>query len=365
MAGKPGEKNVAGFREMEASIRSGAIGRAAPILLYGEEIFQINHYEHLLIRLFSGVSSAPGAALGDGVPEAALALDLSIFRESETDDDQILASLDTFPMMAAHRVVVVKNHAGLSSEGAAKSTLPDALAQIPETSRLIFTAGNINRTRALYKAIAKFGAVYEFSRLSEFDLKAFAQKRFRQMGVGISPELLGAFCQQTGYLEKDSETDLFSVENEAKKVCAFALANGRTEITEADFLECMPDVLRTDVFAMLDAISSGRKGKAIELLESSLASGEPAFRLLSLITGHFEVMLGYKELRAQGRSLPEIVRILGERSDWRVKRLGGFAERFHEADLRRVLRQLYDTEKNIRSGDIPERLALTLIFAEI
>jgi DNA polymerase-3 subunit delta len=355
MAYKSNEKKTAGFREIEADIRSGAADQAAPILLFGEEIFLTDHYEHLLVRLFSG--------LDDGVPEAASGLDASVFSEGEGGDNDILSAIDTFPMMARHRIVVIKNHAGLSSEG--KTSLPETLASIPETSRVIFTARTVNRTRALYKAIAKYGKVYEFTRLSEFDLKAFAQKRFRQMGVSISPVTLGDFCQATGYLEKDSDGDLFCVESEAKKIAAFALAAGRTEITGSDLDECMPDILRTDAFAMLDSISSGRKGKAIELLESSLASGESAFRLLSLIIGHFEIMLGYKELRMQGHGVPEIVRILGERSDWRVKKLGGFAERFSETDLRHTLRSLYDAEKNIRSGDIPEKLALTLIFAEI
>ncbi|MDR0874930.1 MAG: DNA polymerase III subunit delta [Clostridiales Family XIII bacterium] len=349
------EKKTAGFREIEADIKSGAADQAAPILLFGEEIFLTAHYEHLLVRLFSGAD--------DGVPEAASELDTSVFRGGEDSDDDILSALDTFPMLSPHRVVVVKNHAGLSSEG--KTSLPDALAAIPETSRLIFTAGNVNRTRALYKAIAKYGKVYEFTRLSEFDLKAFVQKRFRAMGVSVSPDLLADFCRATGYLEKDSDGDLFGVENEAKKLAAFALASGRTEITGADLAECLPDILRTDAFAMLDAISSGRKGKAIELLENSLASGESAFRLLSLIIGHFEIMLGYKELHTQGHGAADIVRILRERSDWRVKKLGGFAERFSEADLHHAMRRLYDAEKDIRSGDIPERLALTLIFAEI
>jgi DNA polymerase-3 subunit delta len=360
MAYKTNEKKTAGFREIEADVRSGAVNQAAPILLFGDEIFLTDHYEHLLVRLFSGAEAGGSAA--------ALELDTSLFRGGEDSDDAILSALDTFPMLAPHRVVVVKNHTGLSSGASAegKTSLPDALAQIPETSRLIFTAGSVNRTRALYKAIAKYGRVYEFTRLSEFDLKAFVQKRFRAMGVSVSPDLLANFCQATGYLEKDSEGDLFAVENEAKKTAAFALANGRTEITEADLQECLPDILHTDVFAMLDAVSSGRKGKAIELLENSLAPNESeVFRLLSLIIGHFEIMLGYKELRTQGRGVSEIVSTLGERSDWRVKRLGGFAERFSETDLRRILRRLYDTDKNIRSGDIPGRLALTLIFAEI
>ena len=354
MSYKTNEKN-AGFREIEADIRSGAVNSAAPILLFGDEIFLTNHYMYMLIRLF--------ACENNSLPETALELDVSIMRGEDDDDDSVISALDTFPMLAKHRVVVVKNHVGLSSEG--KTTLPDIIEEIPETSRLIFTAKNINRTRALYKAIAKHGRIYEFTRLSEFDLKAFAQKRFRAMNVSLSPENLETFCQATGYLEKDSAGDLFGVENEANKIAAFVLGDGRSEISKSDILECMPDILRTDAFAMLDAISSGRKGKAIELLENSLASGESTFRLIALIIGHFEIMLGYKEMHARGYSLPEIVKHLGERHEWRVKNLGRFSEKFSEETLRKTLSNLYDAERNIRSGNIPDRLALTLVFAEI
>ena len=127
----------------------------------------------------------------------------------------------------------------------------------------------------------------------------------------------------------------------------------------------MPGILRTDVFAMLDAISSGNKAQAVGLLENSLAGGESVFRLLSLFTGHFEIMLGYKELSAAGHSSPKITQILGERSEWRVKKLGGFAHHFDNAKLKWIVGRLYDTERDIKSGDIPERLALTVLLAEI
>ena len=355
MAYKANEKKNAGFREIENDIRSGAVDSTAPILLFGDEIFLTNHYMHMLMRIFSGNDG--------GMSEAAFDLDVSVFRGEEDDDDSIIAALDTFPMLSKHRVVVVKNHAGLSAEG--KTSLPEIIEQIPETSRLIFTGKSINRTRALYKAITKHGRVYEFTRLSDFDLKAFVQKRFRALNISISPENLEVFCQATGYLEKDSIGDLFGVENEAKKIASFVLGDGRNEVIEADITECMPGVLHADAFAMLDAISSGRKGKAIELLENSLASGESTFRLLSLIIGHFEIMLGYKEMHARGYSLQDIMSILGERYEWRVKNLGRFSDRFAEETLQKTLEKLYATDKNIRSGNIPDRLALTLIFAEI
>jgi len=349
------------FKEIENDIKSGAVDRPFPILLYGEEIFLTNHYEKLLTSLFSGSGS-----------EAGNSLDISVFHMDEADDDTVMAALDTFPMLSQRRVVIVKAHPGLLSQKSdagidpkKENLLAGYIAQIPITSRLIFISNNVNRTRVLYKAIAKHGTVYEFKRLDEAALRRFALKRFQSRGTDISSDVLDAFVFATGYLEKDTDRDLYTVENDAKKLASFVLAEGRTVIGHSDLEECLPGILRTDVFAMLDAISTGHKAEAVRLLENSLAGGESVFRLLSLFIGHFEIMLGYRELSAKGHPPAKITQILGERSDWRVKKLGGFAQRFNTEKLQWILSRLYNVERTIKSGDMQERLALTVFLAEL
>ena len=379
------------FRKIENDIKSGALNRPAPVLLFGEEGFLVDHYEKKLTALFSGAE--PG---GDGSTDTSDAkthggdnstdagergattslndLDISVFHGDEAGDDAIMAALDTFPMLLPARTVIVRSHPGLSSQGAAtsdgggkkpKNSLADYVKQMPQSSRLILSSGSVNKTRALYKAVSKHGSVYEFSRLDETDLHNFVRTRFKRIGAEITPGVLDAFIFATGYLEKDSDKDLFTIENDVYKLASFVIADGRKAIDHPDIEECLEGVLRTDVFAMLDAISTGRKAEAINLLENSLADGESGFRLLSLFTGHFEIMLGYRELSAIGHSTKEITQILGERSDWRVKKLGGFAGRFETSKLRDILRRLYEVEKQIKTGNLPERLALTVLLAEI
>ena len=376
-----------GYESIENDIKSGAIDKAAPILLYGEEHFLVDFYEKKLSALFSGKLDENGDVSGaneGNVPN----LDLCVLYGNESEDDEIIGALDTYPMFSPLRVVVVRGHSGFSGSSGSgqagsgkssksdaegdgfkqskkKDTLSDNISQMPDTSRLIFTADKINKTRALYKAIAKSGTVYEFTRLDENSLLKFVKKRFRKMNVQIEQEVLDAFVFANGYLEKNSDVDLYSVENDVYKVSSFALSEGQTSITLPIVEECMPSILRTDVFAMLDALSTGKKSIAISLLENSMASGENVFRLLSLLTGQFEIMLGYKELSAQGHSSSEITKILGERSDWRVKKLGGYAGRFDVENLQKILLKLYETEANIKSGNISERLALTVLIAEI
>ena len=353
-----------GFRAIENDIKSGVLNRAAPILLYGEEHFLVDLYTRKLEALFS--------------EEVASALDVSVFYGDSATDEAIIAALETFPMLAPYRVVIVRGHPGLSTQKTPseegdesgtiikrKNELAEYIAHMPDTSRLVFSSEKINKTLSLYKAISKYGAVYEFARLDEADLSTFIIKRFKAMGINITRSVLEEFIYATGYLEKDSERDLFSIENDVYKAAVFTLSEGRDVVSLEDVEECLPGVLRTDVFAMLDAISSGKKAEAVRLLENSLAGGENVFRLLSLITGHFEIMLGYKELNSRGHKPGEITKILGERSDWRVKKLGGYAMRFDEEKLKQILMNLYDMERNIKSGNISDRLAFTVLFAGI
>ena len=354
------------FRKIEKDIKSAAIDKPEPVLLFGEERFLVNYYEKQLTALFAGAMDGD-ATLND--------LDVSVFYGDEAGDDDIMAALDTYPMFLPARIVIVRSHPDLSSPkaGAAsgerkkkpKHNLADYSKQIPPTSRLILTSVNVNKTRALYKAVAKYGTAYEFTRLDEADLQAFVRKRLKKMGADITADVLDAFTFTTGYLEKDSDKDLFMVENDVYKLASYVIAEGRTEITHSDIEECLEGVLRIDAFAMLDAISAGKKAEAINLLENSMAGGESAFRLLALFTVHFEIMLGFMELSAQGHSSGTIAQILGEKSDWRVKKLGGFARRFGVSKLRSILSRLYEVERQIKSGNLAERLALTILLAEI
>ena len=356
------------YRRINEDIKSSAVDKAAPILLISEELLLLDFYEKRLIESFG-----------------ADPLDVSVFSGVEADspfDDEIMNALDTYPMFSPVRVVIVRNHPKLSGRKAkeddppaskAKKTgreLPAYIAQLPETARLVFTATAVNKTLSLYKAIDKHGMAYEISRLEEPDLRAFALKRFKKAGVELAPDVLNAFINATGYNEnsnrKDIRVDLFMVENDAARLAYYVAAEGRTEVTLSDVEECLPGILHTDDFAMLDAISLGKKAEAIRLLENALAQDEDTmFLLLALFIGHFEIMLGYKELSSAGMNTNEITSALGQRSEWRVRKLGGYAQRFEKRKLEWILGRLYETDSDVKSGNILPRDALTVLLAEI
>ena len=181
-----------GYRTIEKDIKSGVLNKPAPILLYGEEHFLVDLYTRRLEALFSGAldedntDGKPGMVGNSGTVSAASALDVSVFYGADSDDEAIIAALETFPMLSPLRIVIVKGHPGLAaqktptekgsggigessgsfgdstgsgSEGSAiskgKNELAEYIAGIPDTSRLIFSSDKINKTRSLFKAIQK------------------------------------------------------------------------------------------------------------------------------------------------------------------------------------------------------------------
>ena len=346
------------FRKIEQDLKTGGIDASGPILLCGSEGFLIEHYEKKLTNYF----------LDTIFPD----LNLNIFYGDEASDDDIMGTCDTLPMVGEYRVVVSRDNLGLSSASSAKTSasskqqlLEKYVSQSPESTALIFTSHNLNKKSKLYTALKTDGKIYELNRLSEDDLILFVKKRFKKSKLNVNEKVLSSFIFLSSYLEKDSDKDLFSLTGEITKICTFVSSEGRTEVTFEDLSECMESNLQSDVFTMLDAISTNRKAEAIRQLETTLAQGSNIFQLTALFTGHFEIMLGYKEMSAKDYPKSKMMNIMNVKSDYRLKKLGQFSDRFTIKDLMKILHRFYSIERDIKSGNISENLALTILLSDI
>ena len=374
---------MSGFKAIEQELKSGRIDEARVFLLCGSESFLVRHYEGLLTERFAA--------------DDPTGLNISVHYGDEADEGGILADCETVPMFAPRRVVLVRNPAGLAtgkededkgtagkgaagtadevfagkgagrgSAAAKASSLADGLPRIPETTKLILTAGAANKGRALYKAVAKAGKIFEFDRLSSEELIAFAKKRFRQARLEIGEPVLEDFLARTGYMDRDSQTDLFKVDGEAQKIAIYVRSEDRASVTAQDLDDCLGENLQTDVFQLVDAISAGDKSRAIRLLEYRLESGESVFALLTRVISQFETMLGWKEMEEKGGySAARRLELLPVNHEWQMKKLGGISRNYSMGELCAILRRLYALDRDIKSGNVPERLALTLLVAEI
>ena len=136
------------------------------------------------------------------------------------------------------------------------------------------------------------------------------------------------------------------------------------EILLSDVLATVSGNLETSVFAMLDAISIGRKNEAYLLLNSLLSSGENLYMILSLIASQFEIILEVKELKEEGKNLSEIQSIL-QIHEFRIKKAMSFADRYSVKSLKQILIKVYEIDKSIKTGLLEQSFALELFIAQI
>jgi DNA polymerase-3 subunit delta len=348
------------FKTIESEIRDSAFCEVRAVLLCGDEGYLVDHYGHRLREMFV----TPGAEL----------IDFSRVDIHGNDIDEfvsnVIAACDTLPMLSVRRVVLASISPGeeraLSLVGAKK--LAEYIPLIPQTSMLLLLTSSVPKNSALYKAFASHGRSYEFGRLGRDDLRNFISGRFKRTGLHTTREVLNEIISASGYFDRNPRSDLFIVASDVATIASYAKGGasaGRPDITLADVAACMGSSVEADVFAMLDAVSTGRKGDAIELICNIADRGENTFGLLALLTAQFEIMLGYSELRALGESMSGIMKTLGVNSEYRLRKAADFAVKYTDDRLAELLRRLYRVERDIKSGLYGERLALTMFVAEM
>jgi DNA polymerase-3 subunit delta len=369
---------VHAFKIIESDLSGGAPFDARAVLLFGEEGYLVDHYERV-IR--SGRVSA-----------GAEAVDFSrIYWEAKDISGTVsgvIAACETLPMMSERRVVVVTVSPGDEKSLGQTEVKPLAryVESAPETVVLIVKAASVPKNSALYKAFSSCGKAYEFGRLDRADLAAFIRGRFKRQGIAAPSDVVSEIINVSGYLDREPNSDLFRLGSDVENIAAHsrgagsagtspegdgAAAAGQSgvggggphSVTMADVAACMGTSMETDVFAMLDAVSAGRKGDSIELIRNITSRGGNTFGLLALLTGQFEIMLGYKEMRNRHASEGEMMEALGVKSSYRLKKAAGFADKYSAERIAGMLHKLYRVDRDIKSGLYNERLALTMFVA--
>ncbi|MDR1068194.1 MAG: DNA polymerase III subunit delta [Clostridiales Family XIII bacterium] len=342
-----------GYREIECDLKNGPLADARCVLLYGNEAFLAESYEKRLRNLFA----EPAAAL----------FDIIRFDGETFSADDVIGACDTLPMMSPRRVITLAGLPGdersLAGENAKR--LAAYVPQMPRTSLLIITAGAFSKRSALYKSLQETGKIYEFGRLERADARSFIAGRFKKAGLTADGAAVDEILAVSGYLDRETEGDLYLLDGTVSMIAAYVASSGENHVGAADVRVCLGTSAESDVFMLLDAVSSGAKGRALELAHTITSKNESAFKLLSLLTSQFEIMLGCAEMRERGMSFSEMARALGVKSEYRLKKAAGFASKYSEKRLLELIHRLYRVDSDIKSGVYDENLALTMFIAEM
>ena len=325
----------------------------AVLFLYGEEGYLIRWAVETLVRRY--------------VNPALSVLDYQHFQDEGEDCQAVLEACNTFSMLSERRVVWAEEFAPLRSVNAKGFTRSDLermenyLDQPNPGTLLILSSEAPEAKSELVKLLKKKCRCYQFDQLDRTTLNGFINKRFAAAGVSVSKEVVRAVVDQSGYFNKETTYRIFNLVSDIEKIVAYCQGG---PVTEEAVSQVMNGDMDTFIFNLLDAVSAHQKEKAFTLLYHILQSGRDVYSIAAMLVNQFELMLEVAELKDEGMNLPQITDCL-KTSEFRVKKAMSFTEKFTVDKLKQILSQLYEVDRNIKTGLLDQNLALEMLIGRI
>ncbi len=166
----------------------------------------------------------------------------------------------------------------------------------------------------------------------------------------------------SGYFDKNSEKNLYDLENEVNKISAFA---GREEqITIKHIDSVMPKSLENDIFKLINSSADKRISESLSVLSDLLMQGEEIFAVLAMITKQIRTMTAVVELNQKGMDAKAAASKL-KVHEFYAKNCLSYGRKIGMQGLVKGLNNCVATEMNVKSGKMDKRLAIEMLIINI
>ncbi len=319
------------FLKLKQQIKNGETGNL--YLFFGDEIFVKNMYLEKMKSL---------------IPDGGFADFNSIYLEAaDMTPDKVDDALNSFPMMADKKLVVVKDSGVFKSASQEiKDFCQERLSDVPDYVLLIFDEREVDKRSITYKAVAKHGLPVEFAYMKDYEVSAWVVREVQKTGKKISKD-------SADYLVAMCDAGIANVKNELDKLINYS--DG--EIYRSDIDKVVSKPMGIVVFEITDALIAGNGDKAMEVVLRMRENRESAFNILYLLSSAFDKMLYCKLMLSEGASYDGIASKL-KLAPFIVRKYIDGAKQFSEEFLTERVMKTAECDLAIKQGETDEWNAL-------
>lgn len=265
-------------------------------------------------------------------------------RGADVTAEALASIVATPPMMAEHRVVVVRDAQGLSVKA---REVVEAVSKSPDPGLILVLSASIpsSSKAKFYDDLKKRAVSVEYAQLSQDDAPGWVMETAREeLGVEVDPEAARALVGGIG-------VDLGHLGSELRKLAAYA--QDRKRVTLDDVRAVGGIIPRQDRWAWFDMISERRFREALETLPVLLESGENG---VGLVIGMGGQLLKVALVCAGGQQALE--RELKPFQKWMARRIVPVARRWTLPEIDQALAELLRTDRLLKSASLSDRQAI-------
>lgn len=266
---------------------------------------------------------------------------------------ETLASIiQTPPMMAEWRVVVVRDAQGLAGSSRARGVVEDALERPLPGLVLILSAAIPSRSRAkFYKTLKREARAIEFDRLELNDVPGWLMGRARADGMELDADAARALAGAVG-------SELGILTRELAKLRDYTA--DRDRITADDVEAVVGPIARQNRWAWFDLVGAGRLADARSALPVLLDGRESGVGLVLGLGTHF-LRLGLA-VNGGARALKSE---LPRRQKWLSSRLTKQARRWTPEAIHAALEDLLRADRLLKSTALDDRQVVDELLLRI
>lgn len=251
-------------------------GELAPLyFLFGEEPYLLNQ----------SVDRFKYAVLTEG----AIDFNYSLFYASDADISSVRDAVETLPMMAPKRLVILKEAQDLTDK---EWSALDTLITTPVDSTVfVLLASRVDKRKKQIRLLLEIADCVEFKKPFENQIPGWVKHIAGTMSLDIAPEAILLLAKLVG-------SHLTEIEAELRKLADFVGERKRIEV--GDVAQVVSRSKEENVFDFTKAVGESDRVRALEHLVHLLDQGQSEVGIVSLLARHMRILLTVKRGLEQG-----------------------------------------------------------------
>ncbi len=280
---------------------------------------------------------------------------LHIYDLEEASLSDVLEDLDTYGLFSNQKVIIIKNIESIKYDDYASSF--DHLFHYIENPNpdylLIIEANKLNNTLKVTKTLKKI-CNYENVNI---DPKSYIRDELK--GYKIDSQAISLLCDYC-------LGDITKIRNECIKLKEYKYEE--KEITKKDITDLVMKKLGDSkdlVFAFSHSLAIKDKKEALEKYRELLSYHLEPFGIIGLLASQFRIAYQVKVLEERHLKDKEIAELLGEKSDYRIRKTREISSLYTEKELLLCLQKLAKMDYKLKTSDADANHLLEMFIINI
>jgi DNA polymerase-3 subunit delta len=206
------------------------------------------------------------------------------YYSADVDISQVRDEVETLPMMAPRRVILLKEVQDLTDKEWAQL---EPLFETPvDSSCFILVGGKIDKRKKFYKHLYEQSVHVEFKKPFENQIPGWIRHICKAHELSISDEGIQLLHRLVG-------NQLTEIESEVVKLKDYL--GERTDVQLEDVAQCVSKKREENVFDLTEKIAEGDRVQALVQLVQLLDQGQNEIGIVSLVARHMRILLLVKQ----------------------------------------------------------------------